>query len=360
MARGLKILALVTDAYGGYGGIAQYNRDLFGALELSERVDSVHVLPRAGCAGAPSPKIASHAPRRSRSSYSVQALALTAGARFDLVFCGHLFHTPLAAMICRLTGARLWLQAHGVEVWARPGRLIRAAVARADLITAVSRYTRRRLLAWANIDPARMRVLANCVRPMFSPGRPDEALLQRYGLGSAKLILTVSRLETADAYKGHYRVLEALPTILRAEPAALFAIVGDGGGRAALEARVRALGLQRAVRFLGRVDDAELLALYRSADLFLMPSAKEGFGIVFLEAAACGLPVIAGRGDGSVDALVDGALGTLVNPNSSAEIAAAALAALRTPKPPDPEAIARFGFANFSAHVHAILGTLAH
>jgi len=359
MASGLKILALVTDAYGGYGGIAQYNRDLFGALELSERVACVHVLPRAGRPGSPSPKIASHAPRRSRSSYSAQALALTAGVRFDLVFCGHLFHTPLAAVICRLTGARLWLQAHGVEVWTRPGRLIRAAIARADLVTAVSRYTRRRLLGWSNIDPARARVLPNSVRPMFSPGRPDQALLQRYRLGSAKLILTVSRLETADTYKGHYRVLEALPTILREQPEALFAIVGDGGGRPALEAKAQALGLQHAVRFLGRVDDAELLALYRSADLFLMPSAKEGFGIVFLEAAACGLPVIAGRGDGSVDALVDGALGALVDPNSSAEIAAAALAALRAPKRPAPEAIARFGFNNFSAHVDALLRTVA-
>jgi phosphatidylinositol alpha-1,6-mannosyltransferase len=359
VARGLNILALVTDAYGGYGGIAQYNRDLFAALELSERVASVHVLPRAGRVGSPPPKIAPHAPRRSRSSYSAQALALAARVRFDLVFCGHLFHTPLAAMICRLTGAKLWLQAHGVEVWARPGRLIRAAVARADLVTAVSRYTRRRLLGWSNLDPARTRVLANCVRPMFSPGRPDEALLQRYGLGSAKLILTVSRLETADAYKGHYRVLEALPAILRETPEALFAIVGDGGGRAALEAKARALGLQHAVRFLGRVDDAELLALYRSADLFLMPSAKEGFGIVFLEAAACGLPVIAGRGDGSADALVDGALGALVDPNSSAEIAAAALAALRAPKRPASDAVARFGFNNFSAHVDALLGTVA-
>jgi phosphatidyl-myo-inositol dimannoside synthase len=200
VARGLKILALVTDAHGGYGGIAQYNRDLFAALEHSERVAAVHVLPRAGRAGSPSPKIAPHAPRRSRSGYSARALALAAGTRFDLVFCGHLFHTPLAAMICRLTGAKLWLQAHGVEVWARPGRLIRAAVARADLVTAVSRYTRRRLLGWSNVDPTRTRVLANCVRPMFSPGPPDEALLQCYGLGSAKLILTVSRLETADAY----------------------------------------------------------------------------------------------------------------------------------------------------------------
>ncbi len=262
-------------------------------------------------------------------------------------------------MICRLTGAKLWLQAHGVEVWARPGRLIRAAVARADLITAVSRYTRRRLLGWANIEPSRARVLANCVRPMFSPGPRDQLLLQRYGLGSAKLILTVSRLENADAYKGHYRVLEALPAILREAPDALFAIVGDGGGRAALEAKARALGLQRAVRFLGRIEDAELLALYRSSDLFLMPSTKEGFGIVFVEAAACGLPVIAGRGDGSVDALVDGALGVLVDPNSSAEIAAAVLTVLRAPKPPEPDAVARFGFNNFSAHVDALLRTVA-
>jgi phosphatidylinositol alpha-1,6-mannosyltransferase len=349
----MNVLALVTDAYGGYGGIAQFNRDLLRALGESPRVGRIETLPRRGCGEAPSRKILQHAPRASRTAYSLRALELAARGRFDVVFCGHLYHAPLAALLCRLTGAKFWLQTHGVEAWARPRAGLRRAVARADLITSVSRFTRRQLLAWAPVPPARARVLPNSVREMFSRREPGVAKR-----GGERLILTVSRLDRGDAYKGHDRVLEALPAILAAAPEARWLVVGDGDGRAALEAKTQARGLEGAVRFLGRLADAQLVDLYRSADLFLMPSVKEGFGIVFLEAAACGLPVVAGDADGSVDALAEGALGALVDPHDAGAIASAVIAALAHPATPDREALARFAFPAFSAHVDSLVASL--
>ena len=349
----MNILALVTDAYGGYGGIAQFNRDLLRALGESPRVDRVETLPRRGAGETASDKIIQHAPLASRAAYSLRALSLAARGRFDVVFCGHLYHAPLAAWLSRLFGARFWLHTHGVEAWPRPRPSLMRAIARADLTTSVSRYTRRRLLAWAPLPPERVRVLPNCVREMFSPGAPTTAQRE-----DARLILTVSRLDRGDAYKGHDRVLEALPAILAASPKARWLVVGEGDGRAALAAKTRALGLDGAVSFLGRLGDDALVDLYRSADLFLMPSAKEGFGIVFLEAAACGLPLVAGNADGSVDALADGALGALVDPHDVAAIAAAVIAALARPEAPDREALARFAFPAFSAHVDSLVASL--
>jgi glycosyltransferase involved in cell wall biosynthesis len=121
------------------------------------------------------------------------------------------------------------------------------------------------------------------------------------------------------------------------------------------------------VTFLGRRSDEDVLALYRSSAVFVMPSLKEGFGIVFVEAAACGLPVIAGNRDGSVDALADGALGQLIDPLSDAELVAALLGALARHQAPSDRAtradlaaraIERFGPPRFAQAVSGLMRSL--
>jgi phosphatidyl-myo-inositol dimannoside synthase len=362
VARGVSVLALVTDAFGGFGGIAQYNRDFLCALSDSPIVERVVTLPRVAADNVrDSPtKIVQAPPRRGRLLYSMNALATARReSPFDIVFCGHLYQAPLAAGIARIVGARLWLQTHGIEAWERPARIVRAAVARADLITAVSRYTRRRVLQWTNLSPDCIRVLANTVRPMFSPGPPSEAVLSRLGLSGAKIVLTVARVVQSEAYKGHDRIIEIMAAVRRVEPTALYVVVGDGDGRSKLEALAGRLGVSDAVRFCGRLSDEDLLALYRSADALIMPSEGEGFGIVFLEAASCGLPVVAGNSDGSVDALADGAIGRLVDPRSHDEIVCALIDILRLRPPPALETVARFSYDHFAHHVDALIRTLA-
>jgi phosphatidylinositol alpha-1,6-mannosyltransferase len=360
--RGLSVLALVTDAFGGYGGIAQYNRDLLQALADSAIVERVVALPRIAKGGADGPpsKVVQSAPRFGRLSYSLNALATARrDGPFDVVFCGHLYHAPLAAALCRIIGARMWLQTHGIDAWERPSPLVRASADRAELVTAVSRCTRRRVLEWTTVRPERVRVLPNTVRSTFSPGLRSEATLAKFGLSGAKILLTVSRVDKVDAYKGHDRVIKAMAKVRRAEPDALYVVVGDGDGRADLQALTERSGLTDAVRFLGRLSDEDVLALYRSADAFIMPSMKEGFGIVFVEAGACGLPVIAGNRDGSVDALADGQFGRLVDPLSQDEIVGALIDILRRRPPAAVEAVQRFSYPQFAKHVDALVRTLA-
>lgn len=173
----MRVLALVTDAFGGYGGIAQYNRDFLTALSQSAFVREIVVLPRLGHAD-PSEgvaKVSQLAPVEGKVAYVLATLAAAARKDpFDLLFCGHIHAAPLAAFLGRTSRVPVWLQTHGIDAWERPAKALRVAIERSTLITTVSRYTRRRMLEWCDIHPARVRVLPNTVRPMFSPG-PDNA-----------------------------------------------------------------------------------------------------------------------------------------------------------------------------------------
>lgn len=358
----MKILALVTDAFGGYGGISQYNCDFLTALAQSPLVDDVVVLPRTGNAKSSNlpQKVAQLTPVRGKVAYSFSVLRTVRRTSFDVVFCGHIYAAPLGAFVAKILGIPLWLQTHGIDAWECPSRVICKAVEQAYLITTVSRYTRKRMLGWANVHPVRIRVLPNTVRPIFLPGPKNDAALGKFGLAGKKIILTVSRLNKADAYKGHGSVVEALLQLRSAHPDAIYVVAGSGDGECDLQRLVAKLDLQEHVRFLGRLSDGDVLALYRSSDVFIMPSTKEGFGIVFAEAAAAGLPVIGGNQDGSVDALADGQIGRAINPKSLSEIVTALNDALDGRIKTHPREIQRFAFPRFAAHVHDVVRTFDH
>ena len=262
---------------------------------------------------------------------------------------------PLAVAVSRLLGAPIWLQVHGIEAWTAPTRVARACTERARLVTSVSRYSRSRLLQWSAFDPVSVKVLPCVVEPRFAPGPKSQALLSRYGSNGRKVILTVSRLAITERYKGHDRVIKAMPRVLQSEPAALYIAFGDGDDRSRLAALAQELGVAEAVCLPGPAAEEELPEIYRMADVFVMPSTGEGFGIVYLEAAASGIPVIAGNRDGSVDALADGALGTLVDPLDNQQLADAILASLKSPVHHDRAEIDRFSHANFSRQVDALV-----
>lgn len=145
----------------------------------------------------------------------------------------------------------------------------------------------------------------------------------------------------------------------KAHPDAIYAIAGDGDAREELQALAASEGVGEYVRFLGHVSDADVLALYRSSDLFVMPSMKEGFGIVFVEAAATGIPVLGGSRDGSVDALAEGRIGRMIDPLDEGALVAALIDELNHRRPADPAAVQRFSFENFAQHVDAIVGSFA-
>jgi phosphatidylinositol alpha-1,6-mannosyltransferase len=353
----MNALALVTDAFGSSGGIAQYNRDLIAALADIPGADRIIVVPRLGDGdGAALPRgVRQLKPQGNRVSYSLTAIRAAAMlGPFDFVFCGHLHLAPLAAMLAAGLGVPLWLQLHGYEAWDDMKRTERWSAERARLITSVSRYTRRRFLSLVGVDPSCVRVLPNTVDGGFLPGAKSDALLDRFCLRGKRVLLTVSRLDPNERRKGHDRVIKALPAIVTAVPNAVYLIAGHGADRTRLEALAQNLGVANSVVFAGKVAPDELPQLYRLADLFVMPSAQEGFGIVFLEAAASGLRAIGGNADGSIDALADGAIGTAIDPNDSEALVRAVKNGLDGGGP-DPFGVGRFRFENFSGHVRDLV-----
>jgi phosphatidyl-myo-inositol dimannoside synthase len=255
----------------------------------------------------------------------------------------------------------LWVQVHGVDAWQKRSATNHRALLSAALVTSVSRYTRARLLGWADLPPHRVRVLPNTVTPGYVPRPRREDLVARLGLAGRRVILTVGRLSAREGYKGHGRIIAALPAIAARVPDAAYLIVGSGDDQSGLERLAQEAGVGDRVVFAGQVPDTELPDYFALAHVFAMPSTGEGFGIAFIEAAASGLPVIGGNRDGSVDALADGRIGRLVDPHAPAEIEGAVIDALvgRHPVAAGAEETRRFAFARFAAQVDALVGTLA-
>jgi len=205
-------------------------------------------------------------------------------------------------------------------------------------VLCVSRFTADRLSARHGVDSGKIRLLPPALDPglLQSPISP-ERVIERHRLHGRRVLLTVGRVTRRGRYKGYEVVIRALARIRTTLPNVVYVIVGDGDDRPRLEVLARELGLGDAVQFAGDVEDAWLPAYYRSCDLFVMPSRVrlddpcegEGFGIVYLEAAAFGKPAIAGRGGGSAEAVLDGVTGVLVNPSDPEAIAQAALDLLR-------------------------------
>jgi phosphatidylinositol alpha-1,6-mannosyltransferase len=342
------MLALVTECFGGRGGIAQYNRDLMRALTRSGIFSSITILPRnAPDRAAPAPGEVEQLPAcHGRFTYAITALKAAAARPVGIVFCGHLYMAPLAALIAKLKGAKLIIQMHGIEAWAKPTRAQRTAVEAADRVLCVSRYTRACVLGWASIAPERVLVLPNTVEADFTPG--DSPLRAAWGLEGKRVLLTVGRLDARERYKGHDRVIAAIPDLVKRGLDVIYAIVGEGDDCGRLKALARERGVADRVRFVGAVDRNTLVDAYRAADLFVMPSTGEGFGIAFLEAMASGTRALGLSVAGARDALVDGELGTAV---AEDELTTAIVELLAAPKP-DAVALAqsvrgRFGQEKF-------------
>ncbi|MBL7703064.1 MAG: glycosyltransferase family 4 protein [Ferruginibacter sp.] len=249
------------------------------------------------------------------------------GCRSDIVLLSHV-NLLLPAMLVKLfrPKIKLALIAHGIEVWRPFTAPKRWMLGRVDLILPVSHYTKEKMKELYGLAETKFSVMNNCLDPFLEqpllPGRAPQ-LLQRYGLDAGdKILLTVSRMADTEQYKGYDRVLEALPDLIKLYPNLHYMMVGkyDPAEKKRLDAIIEKLGLRQRVVFTGFVPDAEMAMHFKLADLFIMPSEKEGFGIVFIEAMFYGLPVIAGNKDGSVDALCNGELGTIIDPDNLTEI----------------------------------------
>ena len=351
----MRILHLTSDAFGGHGGIAKYNRDLIHALCALPAVDEVVCLPRvaAGPIG----------PIPAKAHFVTEALGgkfrfaratlneLRAGDA-DIVLCGHINLLPLAFLAHRRCKAPLGLFIYGIDAWKRTKFSSGIFAGRTNSVIAISHTTLNLFRAWTHTPLNQCTVLPNAFEPNeFGPGPPSEALLDRYGLRGKFVLLTLGRMASEERYKGFDEVLEALPALAREIPNVAYMLVGDGADRARLQLKARALGVENRVVFTGNVPEAEKADHYRTGHVFAMPSRGEGFGFVFLEAMACGIPVVASRADGSREAVRDGLLGELVDPRDPEDVLRGILAAARRPRGLVPDGLDYFSFANFKTRV---------
>lgn len=242
--------------------------------------------------------------------------------RPDLIICGHANFTPVAHLVQRLMGISYWTVAHGVDAWNLQNPHIIQALRHADRILAVSHYTRDRLLQEQALDPEKVVVLPNTFdTSRFQIAPKPQSLLEKYNLTpDQQVILTIARLAGEERYKGYDQIIRALPEIIKTIPNIHYLIGGKGGDRPRIEKLIQDLDLEDYVTLAGFIPDEELADHYNLCDVFAMPSKGEGFGIVYLEAMACGKPTIGGNQDGAIDALCNGELGVLVNPDDLDEI----------------------------------------
>jgi glycosyltransferase involved in cell wall biosynthesis len=249
-------------------------------------------------------------------------------------------------------------------VWSDLPALKKKLLNSINLFLPVSAFTGKKLQLQHNIAAQKIRVLNNCLDPFLNKRSQPEIegkLRKKYGIGADDLVLlTVTRLKFSEQYKGYDRVVESLNKIKLSMPATKYLIVGkyDTDEKARLDAIIAAAGLTGSVIFTGFAKDEELSAHFNLADIYIMPSTGEGFGIVFIEALFYGLPVIAGNIDGSVDALAGGAFGMLVNPNSNEEIVSAVrqIAQNKTMFLPEAGAVlTTFGYPQYKEKLNAVL-----
>lgn len=241
---------------------------------------------------------------------------------------------PLALMAPALRAAgvrRAVATTHGHEVWwsTLPGtrRALRAIGERTDVVTFLGEYTRRRI-ARSLTAAARQRMVQltpGVDTAVFHPGAGGARVRQRYGLGSRPVVVCVSRMV---ARKGQDVLVRALPTIQDRVPGTALLLVGDGPSRRRVERLVARRGLERDVILAGRVPWSRTPEYYAAGDVFCMPARTrlgglepEALGICYLEAAAAGLPVVAGRSGGAPDAVRDGVNGFVVDGRSRAQVA---------------------------------------
>ncbi|MEG4089233.1 glycosyltransferase family 4 protein [Microcoleus sp. Pol12B4] len=249
--------------------------------------------------------------------------------RPERVFCGHIKLAPLIQTLCQPLGIPYTILTYGKEVWEPLGPKYQTAMRQAESIWTISRYTRDRTCEIHQFKPENFQIVSCTVNEnIFTNGAKPQDLLEQYNLVGAKILMTVARLRSTDIYKGVDVTIQALPQIAKTFPNVKYLVIGRGDDRPRLVKLADDLGVTERVIFAGFVPTENLAEHYQLADAYVMPS-QEGFGIVYLEALACGVPVLAGDADGSADPLQDGKLGWRVPHRDPAAVAVACVEMLR-------------------------------
>jgi len=296
--------------------------------------------------------------------YVVESVRAAVKERFDVVICSHINLLSIAAAVAAAQRIPLLLVVYGIESWKPPRGLAAKLVKRADAVVAISEYTKRRFMEWSGVQSSRVHVIPCCVdAKRFGTGPKRDDLLRKYRLRGRTVMLTVARLVGQERGKGIDEVMESLTDIAREIPNISYLVVGDGPDRERLEEKAIALGVSNRVVFTGFIAEEEKADHYRLADAYVMPGRGEGFGIVYLEALACGLPIVASSLDASAEVVLNRRFGRVVNPDRPSELKAACVDVLATNHDVSeravPRELATFSLARFKARWNWLLAEMS-
>jgi phosphatidylinositol alpha-1,6-mannosyltransferase len=269
---------------------------------------------------------------RAKGRFTVTALK-AARRKAKLVLAGHPNLGPVVQAM-RLAAPRLKsvICTHGIEVWERLGGLRKQALRRSNVVLAPSQDTAENVAREQGVARAKVRVLHWGLDPQFEALlAPGSKLTLPREFPAGRVILTVGRWLAAERYKGMDTLITALPRLLTQRPELQLVIAGSGDDRAWLEDLAEQNGVNRHVHFLAELSYPELAACYSACEIFALPSKGEGFGLVYLEAMACGKPVIGGAHGGAPEIIEDGVTGYLVPHGDPMQLATSLEALLADP-----------------------------
>ena len=341
-----RIIALFPDLL-GVGGVQQAGRmtaqalsEIAGSrgwtlqiLSLND-VRGVQHLPRNGA-------ISFRGFGRNKLSFSMAALSQALAAKTGgIVLTGHPNLAPPAIWMRRIRPSlHTVVMTHGIDVWQPLSSSRQKALQSTDRVVAPSTYTARKLAEIQDISQPKISRLPWPVSSsMLEMARQSQALPAVQGLPAGKIVLTVGRWAANEKYKGCDHLIHAIGDLRSSIQDVQLVVVGTGDDLPRLRSLAAELRVSDRVHFLENLSDEQLAGCYAHANVFALPSTKEGFGLVFLEAMAFGKPVIGAAAGGVTDIIRDSENGFLVSPDNPVQLAQALEQLLR-----DPSLCEKFG-----------------
>ena len=326
-----KILLFTLQSFSTTGGIQKMTRTLGHSLnQVAKKNDWEFDMYSAY--DADEDLMTKYVPAEHFKGFNAQRIPFVIGSvkkgiKANIVILAHINLAIVGLIIKKLNPkCKVWLIAHGIEVWRPLSFFQKRFLNLCDNIICVSSFTKQKILSLHNLNADKCSVLNNAVDPfMHLPEKFEKPahLLSKYNLSADNpVIYTLTRLANSEQYKGHDQVIQVLSKIKGKFPGVKYILSGqyDDAEEIKIKSLIASVGVQDDVILTGFIAEEDIPGYFLLADVFVLPSKKEGFGIVFIEALACGLPVICGNADGSIDAIRNGELGQAINADNLYEL----------------------------------------